>query len=158
MKRRVFLSGALSALVLGACRTVGLDRLGAVAGSELADVPEIDAELENGPGCPIDTALQGRVDWASHFEEGIYRCAVCGQPLFESDTKYDPGTPWPSFWVPIEGAVVPVRDRQEGRISESAVECSRCSAPLGDIYREQPTPTGLRYCIVSAALEFEPAP
>ena len=154
MNRRVLLSGALSALVLGACRSVGLERLGTVAGEEVVDQTAGEAR----PGCPIDEALRGRVDWTSHFEEGLYRCAVCGQALFESDAKYDPGSPWPSFWVPIEGAVVPVRDRQEGRISESAVECSRCSAPLGDIYRGEDTPTGLRYCIVSAALEFESAP
>jgi peptide-methionine (R)-S-oxide reductase len=144
MQRRTFVSGALAAMALAACRSVGLDRLAQTQG-----------EMET--SCSLALALPAGPNWTGHFEPGIYRCAVCGQPLFESVAKFDPGTPWPSFWAPIEGAVVPVRDRQEGRISESAVECSRCGAPLGDVYRDGPPPTGLRYCILSAALTFEHA-
>ena len=145
MQRRTLLLGALATAALAACRRTGLDALA-------QEQPALEAS------CSLALALPAGPNWTGHFEPGIYRCAVCGQPLFESVAKYDAGSPWPSFWAPIEGAVVPVRDRQEGRISESVVECSNCGAPLGDIYRDGPPPTGLRYCILSAALVFDPTP
>jgi peptide-methionine (R)-S-oxide reductase len=158
MNRRRMLAGGLASLFLAACRGVGIERLGVVAQAGREADPGEEPELLAGGSCALGLDPGGRVDWAGHFEPGEYQCAVCGQALFTSEAKFDPGTPWPSFYAPIEGAVVPVRDRQDGRISESAVECSQCGAPLGDIYRDGPPPTGIRYCIVSAALVFAPAP
>lgn len=88
-------------------------------------------------------------------ETGMYTCVVCGQDLFSSDTKYDSGSGWPSFWDEAEnGAVTIRRDTSHGMIREEAV-CSSCSAHLGHRFPDGPKPSGQRYCINSAALNFE---
>lgn len=87
-------------------------------------------------------------------EEGIYRCVCCGQELFNSDTKYDSNSGWPSFYEPASNTNVKlVKDFSEGMIRTEAV-CSRCGAHLGHVYDDEVPPTGLRYCINSLALEF----
>ena len=87
------------------------------------------------------------------YGEGIYHCAGCGQPLFPSDTKFNSGTGWPSFSAPIEQAVGTQTDRSLF-MTRTEVHCSRCGGQLGHDFDDGPQPTGLRYCMNGAALDF----
>ena len=87
--------------------------------------------------------------------EGTFRCAGCGQELFTSDTKFDSGTGWPSFWEPLEHAVETTTDRAYG-MSRTEVHCARCKGHLGHVFEDGPGPTGLRYCMNGLSLDFRP--
>ena len=89
------------------------------------------------------------------YEEGIYKCAGCGQPLFTSDTKYNSGTGWPSFYAPIEGATENTVDRSFFMV-RTEVHCSRCGGHLGHVFSDGPRPTGQRYCMNGVSLNFVP--
>jgi len=86
---------------------------------------------------------------------GTFTCAGCGQELFQSETKFNSGTGWPSFWMPIEGAVGTTVDRSFF-MTRTEVHCSRCGGHLGHVFEDGPKPTGLRYCMNGVAMTFAP--
>ena len=102
-----------------------------------------------------ERAFSGR--WWDHFEPGRYDCVGCGAPLFAADTKFDAGCGWPSYWDALNpDAVERVTDHSHGMVRVE-VRCRRCGSHLGHVFDDGPAPTGLRYCINSAAIDFNPS-
>jgi peptide-methionine (R)-S-oxide reductase len=93
--------------------------------------------------------------YVDNHDKGMYRCAACHEPLFDSDTKYDSGSGWPSFFKPLKADAVETEEDRTHGMRRTEVMCRKCGAHLGHVFEDGPKPTGLRYCINSASLDFE---
>jgi len=112
---------------------------------------QFDVLREAGTERPFSSPLD-------HFYgKGQYACAGCGNLVFASETKFDSGTGWPSFWRPLKGGVAERNDTSLG-MDRTEISCARCEGHLGHVFDDGPPPTGLRYCMNGVALRFEPAP
>jgi peptide-methionine (R)-S-oxide reductase len=154
----------LASSIAGVSLAIGLPRWGRTAGAaEVFEVTHTEAEWRK-LLTPEQYAILRQAGTERPFSSpllkearaGIYACVGCGQDAFSSNTKYDPGEGWPSFWQFLDKAVATTRDTSFGMI-RTEVHCSRCGSHLGHLFDDGPQPTGLRYCMDGVALNFKPA-
>ncbi|WP_088346954.1 MULTISPECIES: peptide-methionine (R)-S-oxide reductase MsrB [Rhodomicrobium] len=163
MTRRTVLSG-LAALSVSALAFWGFGGAMAVSSEESFEITKTPEEWrkaltpkqfyvlrERGTEHPFTSPLN------AEKRAGIYDCAACDLPLFSSETKYDSGTGWPSFWKPLDDAVRTREDRAFLLLVQTEVHCRRCGGHLGHVFNDGPKPTGLRYCMNGEAMTFLPS-
>ena len=151
--RRNFLSYAPALLALGFVPRAGAAEF-AVTHTEaewrkLLTPAQFDVLREEGTERPFTSPL------LNEHRRGVFACAGCQQDAFDSATKFESGTGWPSFWKPLDKAVLETTDKNYG-MTRTAVSCSRCGGHLGHVFDDGPKPTGLRYCMNGVALTFRP--
>lgn len=160
INRRIFLAGsalALAAIPLATSIRPALAAAGTFPVNHTADEwrkrltpQQYNILREEGTEYPGSSAL------LNEHRKGTFSCVGCDQALFSSETKFESGTGWPSFWAPLDNAVRTVRDTTLGMV-RVAVNCARCGGHLGHVFDDGPKPTGLRYCMNGAVLKFSPA-
>jgi peptide-methionine (R)-S-oxide reductase len=165
MTRRQWLASAASGLILAPVAGLlhGSDGEMTTRPDAVFDVARTDDEWKQAL-TPLqyavlrqhDTEFRGSSPLNAEKRHGMFHCAGCGQPLFLSDTKYDSGSGWPSFWASVENAVAFTEDRSHG-IFRVEMHCRRCGGHLGHVFPDGPKPTGRRFCTNGAALTFKPA-